>query len=57
MFSKSNIFESSSYEYDNFFLQNNFIDIDFDCQSREMNNFDNFAIEPKTFMDNSQNII
>ena len=55
MFSKSNIFESSSYEYDNFFLQNNFIDIDFDCQSREMNNFDNFAIEPKTFMDNSQN--
>ena len=57
MFSRSNIFESSSYEYSNYFPQNNIIDNDFDCQSREMNNFENFNLDPKNFIDNTQNTI
>lgn len=57
MFSKSNIFESyeSSYEYSNFFPQNNCIENDFDCKSREMNNFENFNLYPKNFLENTQN--
>jgi hypothetical protein len=57
MFSRSNIFESSSYEYSNYFPQNNIIDNDFDCQSREINNFENFNLDPKNFIDNTQNTI
>ena len=53
MFSRSNIFESPSYEYSNYFPQNNFIDNDFDCQSREINNFENFNLDPKNFIDNT----
>ena len=51
---KQNIFESSSYEYDNFFPQNIYIDNDFECHSREINHLD-FNLESKTFMENSQN--
>ena len=51
---KQNIFESSSYEYDNFFPQNTYIDNDFECHSREINHLD-FNLESKTFMENSQN--
>jgi len=55
MFSRHNIFESSSYEYDNFLPQSNYLDNNFDCQSREINNFDNFNLDSKTFMENSPN--
>jgi hypothetical protein len=55
MFSRQNIFESSSYEYDNFFPQNNYIDNDFDSHSREINHFNNFNLDSKTFMENSPN--
>ena len=55
MFSRQNIFESSSYEYDNFFPQNNYIDNDFDSHSREINHFNNFNLDSKAFMENSPN--
>ena len=55
MYNLSNIFESSSYEYSNYFPQNNFIEPDFDCQSREIHNFENFNLEPKNCIDNTEN--
>ena len=49
MLNKSNIFESFesiSYEYSYYFKQKDLIDFDFDSQRGEINNFENFNIEP-----------